>query len=100
MSLDAKKATETEPAHDPLWIFRYGPGNPEHLLDDVWPYIDRTPEERDRDRQMVCRVAIDQWRALSPDVRERVKWFDAWEKRSGMEILARWAREYRERTAE
>ncbi|GEM_PF-6099614 len=80
---------------DPLRAIRNV--TPEQILEGVWPYLHMTPEERDRRSEVLCRIAMEQWMALSPDVRQEIERHEEWEKRHGLKIFARWAREYRER---
>lgn len=96
MSTTSERARARLPADHPLWAFHISTQTPEQTLEDLWPFLHMTPEQRDLERQSVCRTAIAQWNALSADVRERVEWFEEYQKREGMGILARWAREYRE----
>jgi len=64
------------------------------MLEDYWRYFDMTPEDRDRELQTLCRMAMRQWRAL-PEER-RIRWPPE-PGPLGEEILRRWAREFRER---
>jgi hypothetical protein len=69
---------------------------PESLLEDVWPYLQMTPEQRDLERQLVCRDAMNQWTALPETLRRRAEWAEDYLAREGMELLQRWAAEYRQ----
>ncbi|MEK7865203.1 MAG: hypothetical protein AAB434_00875 [Planctomycetota bacterium] len=97
MSITSKHEAEKLRADDPRWAFHISTQTPEQLLEDLWPFFDMTPEERDLECQAVCRYVVAQWNTLPEDVRERAEWFDEYSKRDGMAILAKWAREYRER---
>jgi hypothetical protein len=70
--------------------------SPEALLEDCWRYLDMSPQERDRESQAVCRMAMRQWLELPEERRVR------WPPEPGPDgelILRRWAREFRERRA-
>lgn len=64
------------------------------MLEDYWRYFRMTPEERDRELQVLCRMAMRQWLALPEDRQIR------WPPEPGPhaeQVLRRWAREFHER---
>ncbi|MBI3271832.1 MAG: hypothetical protein HYZ53_22765 [Planctomycetes bacterium] len=68
--------------------------SPEELLEQYGRYIGMTPERRDREIQLVCRTAMNQWLALPPQQRVR------WPPEPGPEgdvILRRWMEDLRGR---
>ena len=67
---------------------------PDVLLDQYERYIDMTPEQRDREIQLVCRTAMNQWLALPAD--KRIRW-PLEPGPAGEEILRRWMEEFRAR---
>lgn len=69
---------------------------PEQVLAEIWPYLDLSPEERDRRSQELCKIARAEWRALSAGERARRRRNEEFEKRLGYGILRRWAREFHE----
>ncbi len=67
---------------------------PEAVLEDYWRFFDMTPEERDQELHMLCRMAKRQWLALPDD--ERIRWPPE-PGPHAEEVLHRWSREFRER---
>lgn len=66
----------------------------EALLEACAPYFELTDAERDRQIQLACRTAMDQWMAL-PEA-DRIRWPEE-PGPMGDAILRRWAAELHER---
>ncbi len=69
---------------------------PEELLEEAWPYLDLSPEDRGRLMHAVCATSMRQWLSLPEEKRLRRPPEPG---THGEAILRRWAEEFRERSA-